>query len=141
MSTGAIIGISVGALVLVLALGIGLVLFLNTDDTDIAEPDQTTGDTTGGDNDPTGDNGDVTGRIPGDGVFLVGDDMPSGTYQATVPTESLLCYWARLAGTDPDNIDEIHENGLAEPGDEVTVTILESDVAFESSGCGAWTLV
>ena len=69
-----------------------------------------------------------------DGVHLVGVDIQPGTYRTTVAAES--CYWARLSGTS-GAFDDIIANDLGE-GPRV-VTISATDVAFESSRCGAWT--
>lgn len=70
--------------------------------------------------------------IPGDGVFLVGEDIEPGTYASEGGTN---CYWARLSSTSGN---DILANGL--PGGPVTVTISESDAAFETSHCGEWRL-
>lgn len=72
--------------------------------------------------------------IPGDGVFLVGEDVKPGTYR-TQGSAGLGCYWARLSGTS-GNFDEIITNGNAEG--PTTVTIAKSDKAFETSGCQEW---
>ena len=72
------------------------------------------------------------GTIPGDGIFLVGDDIAPGEYRS----QSADCYWARLSGTSGEFEDIIaNGNGAA------IVTIAESDYAFESRLCDEWTLV
>ncbi|MFW6205115.1 MAG: hypothetical protein ACOC96_09095 [Actinomycetota bacterium] len=73
------------------------------------------------------------GTIPGDGVFLVGDDIEPGTYRGD--GSSGTCYWARLSGTSGD-LDDIIANDL--PQGPTVVTIAESDVAFETVGCADW---
>jgi hypothetical protein len=72
------------------------------------------------------------GTIPGDGVFLVGDEIAPGEYR----TDSGDCYWARLSGTSGE-FEDIIANGNGAG----IVTIAESDHAFESRSCGEWTLV
>lgn len=70
--------------------------------------------------------------IPGDGIFLVGDDINPGEYRS----QAADCYWARLSGTSGEFEDIIaNGNGAA------VVTIAESDYAFESRLCDEWTLV
>lgn len=71
--------------------------------------------------------------IPGDGVFVV-EDIEAGTYRTD---GGPLCYWARLSDTSGD-FDALITNGL--PEGPATVTIQDSDGAFESSGCPDWTL-
>lgn len=73
------------------------------------------------------------GTIPGDGIFIVGDDIEPGTYRGNVDGGS--CYWARLSGTSGDFDDLIANDNVAGP---TVVTIPESDVAFETSRCGEW---
>ena len=74
--------------------------------------------------------------IPGTGVYIVGEDIAAGTYSTEVT--SLNCYWARLSGTGGDLDDIITNNNVSEG--QALVTIAESDVAFETNGCGEWTL-
>ena len=130
----------IGAIVLLLLLGLGFFLMLgaNRDSGDIEEPP---GDTTA--QEPTQDGGeqpeDPSADIPGDGTFVVGEDVQPGDYRAVVPEDSYLCYWERLSDTTGD-FEDIITNGIAEAGDEVTVTIEESDRAFGSEGCGPWNL-
>lgn len=71
----------------------------------------------------------------GSGVHLVNVDIAPGTYR-NEGTKS--CYWARLSGTSGEFGDLI-TNGL--PDGPTVVTISPTDVAFESSNCGTWTLV
>lgn len=73
------------------------------------------------------------GTIPGDGIFLVGEDIEPGTYRGNVAGGR--CYWARLSGTSGDFDDLITNDNVEGP---TVVTIAESDVAFETSRCGEW---
>lgn len=70
--------------------------------------------------------------ITGDGIFIVGEDIEPGTYEANADD---FCYWARLSGTSGE-LDDIIANGNG-PG-HIVVTIKESDKAFETTGCGDW---
>ena len=76
------------------------------------------------------------GAIPGDGTFLVGEDIQPGTYQTDGGGE-FGCYWARLSDTSGE-FEGIIANG--NPQGPTTVTISASDAAFETSGCSEWTL-
>ncbi len=71
--------------------------------------------------------------IPGSGVYLVGEDIKPGTYRS----EGGRCYWARLSGTT-GQFEDIIANDNVEGTAYVTITA--SDVAFETSRCGEWTL-
>lgn len=73
----------------------------------------------------------------GEGTWLVGPDVTPGTYQATVPANSVNCYWERK-GKDPS---DILENDNVKAGGRATVRILKSDWAFQSDGCGTWKKV
>ena len=68
-----------------------------------------------------------------DGIWLVGDELPPGTYTSA---GSDSCYWARLNGFGGTS-DDIITNylGSAKP----IVTIAASDRGFETGGCGVWT--
>ncbi|WP_434481052.1 Ig-like domain-containing protein [Gemmatimonas sp.] len=70
-----------------------------------------------------------------DGVFLVGTDVQSGTWQSS--GTGTACYWARLRNVNGTQ-DIIANNFGASPA---IVTILPTDVAFESGGCGTWTRI
>lgn len=72
-----------------------------------------------------------------EGVLLVGTDVRPGRYRATVPPDSVNCYWARLKGTS-GSLDDVIANGNGEPGERMTVTIARSDKAFETHDCGVW---
>lgn len=74
--------------------------------------------------------------IPGTGVYIVGEDIDAGTYSTEVT--GINCYWARLSGTGGDLDDIITNNNVSEG--QALVTIADTDVAFETNGCGEWTL-
>ena len=74
------------------------------------------------------------GTIPGDGTFLVGEDIQPGTYR-TDGEEG--CYWARLSDASGE-LESIIANG--NPQGPTTVTISTSDAAFETNGCSGWIL-
>lgn len=74
------------------------------------------------------------GAIPGDGTFLVGEDIQPGTYRTD---GGEYCYWARLADTSGE-FEGIITNGNTQG--PTTVTISASDAAFETNGCSDWTL-
>lgn len=78
--------------------------------------------------------------IPGDGTFVVGDEVQPGTYKTSGPADSAFpnCYWARLKSTTGD-FDDIIAND--NPKGQTTITISSSDGAFESSGCEEWKKV
>jgi TolA-binding protein len=69
--------------------------------------------------------------IPGDGIWLVGDDISPGVYQAQ--GSGSACYWARLNSSDGFDINDNHFGSAS-----VSVEIRSSDWAFETSGCGSW---
>ncbi|WP_328966274.1 hypothetical protein [Streptomyces sp. NBC_00239] len=76
-------------------------------------------------------------EIPGDGTFLVGREVRPGTYRSTGPASGTAvdCYWARLKGTTGD-VGEIIANHAGKG--PATVTILDTDKAFQTSGCQTW---
>ena len=76
------------------------------------------------------------GDIPGDGTFLVGEDIQPGTSQTDGGGE-FGCYWARLSDTSGE-LEGIIANG--NPQGPTTVTIAPSDAAFETDSCSDWTL-
>jgi hypothetical protein len=75
-----------------------------------------------------------------DGTHLVGRDIPPGTYGTEVPGAEVLCYWERERDTS-GTLDGVIANDVATPGSSVIVTILKTDAAFKTSGCGIWTLI
>jgi hypothetical protein len=78
--------------------------------------------------------------IPGDGTFVVGDDIKAGTYKTAGAADSAIpnCYWARLKGTSGD-FEDIITNGNGEG--PTTITIASSDGAFQTNGCKDWKKV
>ncbi|MBA0125079.1 hypothetical protein H0B56_05940 [Haloechinothrix sp. YIM 98757] len=73
------------------------------------------------------------GTVPGDGVWVVGEDIEAGTYRGNA--EGRDCYWARLSGTSGDFGDLITNGNSSGP---TVVTIQDSDAAFETNRCGEW---
>lgn len=80
------------------------------------------------------------GAFLGDGTFLVGTEVQPGRYRAKVPADSYNCYWARLKGTE-GTFNDIIANENTDRGGQALVTILKSDKAFKTSGCGIWERV
>ncbi|MDQ0605278.1 hypothetical protein QF037_009623 [Streptomyces canus] len=77
------------------------------------------------------------GEIPGDGTYVVGEDIKPGTYRTDGPDDSVVsnCYWARLSGTSGEFDEIIANSNTAGPA---TVTISASDAAFQTTGCKTW---
>jgi hypothetical protein len=74
----------------------------------------------------------TTTGVPGryaDGVYLVGKEIPPGTYDGVVTGE--IGYWARLKNTT-GFIDGIIANGI--PGGPFVLTIYPTDMAVELRG-------
>ena len=84
------------------------------------QPGQTTTSTTA----PSG-----AGRVYGDGIYMVGEDISIGTYDGVVVGEQ--GYWARLKATD-GIVSSIVANGL--PRGPFVLTVVESDKAVELRG-------
>jgi hypothetical protein len=76
------------------------------------------------------------GSIPGNGIWLVGEDIAPGTYRAQGESED-DCYWARLSGLGGESEDVI-ANYLGSAA--TSVEIKNGDRAFETDGCGDWRL-
>ena len=75
--------------------------------------------------------------IPGDGKFSVAHQIKPGTYRST-NSSSKSCWWSRhgdFKESSPKTIATGSGKG------QQLVTILPSDVAFKSSGCGTWQLL
>lgn len=74
----------------------------------------------------------------GDGVKIVGEEVPPGTYRSVGPDGGLFssCYWERLSGFS-GQLEEVIANDFAEY--RQVVTVKEGDVGFNSNGCGGWT--
>jgi uncharacterized protein YlxW (UPF0749 family) len=68
--------------------------------------------------------------FPGDGVYLVGDDVQPGTYKSEGGT---ACYWERQSA-DGDIIDNYIGSG------PTVVTIAPSDFSIEVNNCASFTL-
>jgi hypothetical protein len=68
---------------------------------------------------------------PGPGVWRVGIDIQPGTYQATGVE---ACYWARLYSFQGNS--QLESNVVF---GSATVSVLATDVGFESNHCGTWT--
>jgi hypothetical protein len=79
----------------------------------------------------------TTSTIPDGGPWRVGKDIQPGTYRASVPADSLNCYWARVKDAS-GTLDSIISNANAKPSTSVTVTVQDNDWGFESNGCGGW---
>jgi DNA-binding beta-propeller fold protein YncE len=69
----------------------------------------------------------------GDGTFIVGLDIASGTWRSPGGDS---CYWARLSGFSGE-LGHIKANGVG--GSNNILTIEPADKGFESSNCGTWT--
>jgi hypothetical protein len=78
----------------------------------------------------------ATPSVPhfGDGTFVVGKDIQSGTYRTR--TGSSGCYFARLKGFSGSTDDVLANENADAPS---VVTIAPSDQGFESRRCGTWT--
>lgn len=68
-----------------------------------------------------------------DSIYVVGQDIPPGTYVTTVPADG-PCYWARLRSFgEPDSIID---EGNPDPGEVARVTVLATDRGFKvANGC------
>lgn len=71
------------------------------------------------------------------GVWLVGAQVPAGTYRATAASG---CYWERVRDFQ-GTLRSIISNDFIAAGGTVRVTISGSDVGFSTDGdCGTWAL-
>ncbi|MFF7290222.1 hypothetical protein [Streptomyces griseorubiginosus] len=77
------------------------------------------------------------GEIPGDGTFLVGQDVQAGTYRSEGKNK-YSCYWARLSDTSGEG-DAIIANGVAEG--PAIVKVAAGDKAFQTTDCKPWTKI
>ncbi len=75
----------------------------------------------------------------GEGKFVVGTDIAPGTYVTTGPSGNVDCYWERLKDASGTTTDSIIANNLG-PG-PATVTIDQSDAAFQTRWCNTWSKV
>jgi hypothetical protein len=70
----------------------------------------------------------------GDGVYMVGTDIPADTYRNDASGTG--CYWERLSGFG-GTLDEIIANDFTNA--RSIVTIEPSDTGFSSDRCGTWS--
>jgi putative cell wall-binding protein len=70
----------------------------------------------------------------GNGEFVVGGDIPSGTYRTR--SDASGCYWERQSGFS-GTLDDIITNNFTNFHD--VVTIAPTDAGFKSSSCATWT--
>lgn len=77
------------------------------------------------------------GEFPGDGTYVVGKDIKSGTYRTDGAEDGGFpnCYWARLSGTSGEFKEIIANENSKGP---TTVTIFAGDKAFKTTGCQTW---
>ncbi|MFG1947712.1 hypothetical protein [Nonomuraea sp. NPDC048826] len=73
---------------------------------------------------------------PGDGQYLVGEDIKPGTYK-TAGTDGFTCYWARLKDASGE-FGAIIANGNVSGQTRVT---LKKGEYFETKGCQDWKRV
>ena len=71
----------------------------------------------------------------GDGSYRVGTDIAPGTYRSSSTAPD--CYWKRMSNFT--GTDDIIANYLS--NSPTTVTILATDVGFQTRRCGTWTKV
>lgn len=76
--------------------------------------------------------GSPSGEMAGDGIWLVGQDIEPGTYQAEGGD---WCIWQRLSAFAPE-LDSVIEGGS-----DKRATVAPDDLAFYTEGCGAWTKI
>lgn len=79
-------------------------------------------------------------KIPGDGVFLVGEDIKPGTYRTAGPAEDSAidnCYWERAKDASGEVGSIIANDNTKGPG---RVTVNQGEV-FKTNGCEDWELV
>ncbi|MFJ9743117.1 hypothetical protein [Streptomyces sp. NPDC101166] len=70
------------------------------------------------------------GRVFGDGVYRVGNEVKPGTYYST---DVEGCYWERT-----DASGEIIDNSYVIGAKRIQVTIRAGDHSFNSTNCGEW---
>lgn len=76
-------------------------------------------------------------KVSGDGEYLVGQDIKSGTYKTEGPGDSALCYWERDKDSSGEFDSIIANNNLSGSG---RVTLKKGEV-FKTQGCQDWTKV
>lgn len=72
-----------------------------------------------------------------DGVWVVGDDMPAGTYKVTAAVSS-RCYW-EISKTGGSGVMDIVANDL--PGGGKPQVSLKRGQTFKTDNCGTWRKV
>lgn len=74
--------------------------------------------------------------VPGDGVFVVGEDIKPGTYKTSGPSADGIgsCYYAFKNGTGSDA--DIVDNNIVEG--QATVSLSAGQI-FETTSCSDWT--
>lgn len=75
--------------------------------------------------------------VEGDGEYLVGEDMKTGTYRTTGPEGGFGCYWERASNASGE-FDAIIANGNLDGSGRVTVNKGE---VFKSTRCQEWKRV
>lgn len=142
MSTGAKVGLGCLGITAVFAIGgVGCMAVVASTTSSNDEPeDAAAADVDGGGDEENAEEEEDTGTTIGNGIHLVGDDIPAGSYRTDGPDEDdimPMCYWARLSGTSGEFEEIIANDNLEGPG---VMTVDESDVALELSGGCDWTL-
>ncbi|MFE7243471.1 hypothetical protein [Streptomyces sp. NPDC057580] len=80
----------------------------------------------------------VAATVPGDGTYLVGGDMKSGTYKTKGPADgSFGCYWERAMDSSGEFTSITANDNLNGSG---LVTVRKGET-FKSSGCQDWVKV
>ena len=128
------IGLSLLALVLLIAGCTALIVAGRDDNETASPPPPAATDEAAGDQEPPPAEAEVEQSGIGDGTHHVGDDIAPGTYRSDGED---ACYWARLTGFSGE-LDDIRANGNNAP--EI-LTISPNDAGFETRGCGSWVPV
>lgn len=81
--------------------------------------------------------------MPADGVYLVGQDILPGWYEAPgTPDQRYACDWRRLWTLEGDILDQNHIIGNNYTRKTpVRAQIKPTDVAFRTVNCGPWRLI
>jgi hypothetical protein len=79
--------------------------------------------------------GDAAGPvfIPGEGTFLVGIDMPPGTYNSR-PSRALPCQWWTLGELGNDE----SQTGFDSSNGQTYAVVRPTDEAFHTQFCQSW---
>ena len=79
----------------------------------------------------------IYGVVLGDGDYLVGAEIPAGTYLATAPA---TCHWQRVRNfrTNQSFSNAIFVDPVIDSGTGSIVTIAPTDFGFSTYNCGAW---